>query len=133
MLTTVRPAFIASLFAILALSGCDKAPAGEEKKEAAATSSEPCAGGGEALSGIAILEVKDVPDEPEAGAKLVRQLKEELTAECVAKGLDKSATEALTCYEKNKGKAGYRVLKGCDEKPGRALLDAVVAKHGGKR
>lgn len=107
--------------------------AGADRSAEAAKPAGPCGGASEGLSGIAILEVKDVPDDPEKGGKLVTKLRKELAEECVAKGYDKTATEALGCYEKNKEKAGYRVLKGCDDKIGRELIDAVVAKNGGKR
>jgi hypothetical protein len=98
----------------------------------AAQASTPCGLAGEALSGIAILEVKEVPNEAGAGAKFVKQLAREIDQACVEKGMEKSAGEALTCYGKNKGKAGYRVLKGCDEAPGKELVAAVVDKHGRK-
>jgi hypothetical protein len=99
--------------------GCDEDPA-----------DGPCAGAS-ALSGIAVLEVKNAPDDMEEGKAFVAQLSDELAAECKAKGYDESATEALGCYEKNKSRPGYRVWKGCDQKPGKELVSAVVAKHDG--
>ncbi|MFO0551238.1 MAG: hypothetical protein U0271_22810 [Polyangiaceae bacterium] len=128
--------FIVALTAALTTTtACkkDSAEGGSASASAAPKATGPCAGAGEALSGIAILEVKESPDDAKKGAELVDQLRSELTSTCVEKGYDKSAVEALGCYEKNKGKAGYRVLKDCDDKPGKDIVAAVVAKHGGKR
>lgn len=130
-------ALVTGLLALGALSACKGDPA--ETKEGAASSGDdakpatPCDAAGEALSGIAILEVKDVPEGKEGGVKFVRQLRGELADVCREKGLEKTAADALACYGANKGKAGYRVLKGCDEAPGKDLVAAVVAKHGGKK
>ncbi|NUP08156.1 MAG: hypothetical protein HOW73_19075 [Polyangiaceae bacterium] len=130
-MNTFRRLLPLSIFALCALAiGCNKdgSDSGSGSGEANKPTG-PCAGASEGLSGIAILEVKDTT----GGAKLVGQLADELAAECVAKGYDKSATDTLGCYEKNKKAAGYRVMKGCDEKVGRELIDAVLEKHGGKK
>lgn len=127
--------FIVAMTALTTTTACkkDSADQGSASASAAPKATGPCAGAGEALSGIAILEVKESPDDANKGVALVQQLRDELTATCVEKGYDKSASDALGCYEKNKGKPGYRVLKDCDEKPARDIVAAVVAKHGGKR
>lgn len=124
--------------AMLAAStaGCDK------KAEAGAASASPsaeakpetaCGAAAGPLAGIAILEVKSVPEGQGEGVKFVRQLESELTKVCDEKGFEKTKGDALACYAANKGKAGYRVLKGCDEAPGKELVAAVVDKHGGKK
>ena len=125
-------------FVLLASSlalGCgDKDASGSSSASAEAKApAGPCDGAGDVLSGIAILEVKDSPDDAAKGAAFVTQLKNEIAETCVAKGYDKSQAETLACYEKNKGKRGYFVLKGCDDKIGKELVAAVVEKHGGKK
>lgn len=135
-MSTIRS--IAHLFACISLLAfaphCgDKAGGTTSSANAGADSAEastPCGIAGESLSGVAILEVKDVPKEADAGTKFVHQLRKELTEVCLEKGMEKSAGEALSCYGKNKGKPGYRVFKGCDEAPGKELVAAVVEKHG---
>lgn len=54
----------------------------------------------------------------------------ELVAECRAQKTEETAKAALDCYDQNHGAIGYRLFKACPEQPGRALVDAVVAKHG---
>lgn len=102
-------------------------PSGEAKAQTG------CGAAAGPLAGIAILEVKSVPDGKDEGVKFVHQLESELTQACDEKGFEKTKGDALACYAANKGKAGYRVLKGCDEAPGKELVAAVVDKHGGKK
>lgn len=124
-----------ALFTALA-AGCNKAATKSDESatsEAKSSSdSGPCAGA-RALAGVVVLEVKkDKPDNVDDGVKFIQKLEADLAAECTSKGYDKSAVDALACYDKNKSKRGYFVLKGCDDKPGKELIAAVVAKHGGK-
>jgi hypothetical protein len=134
---TVRPLATLSLALLVGLVGCGKKGSdGDGKKDessAEAKDTGPCSAASGPLAGIAILEVKEVPDGPEAGARFVRQLESEISAVCTDKGMEKSAGDALGCYAKNKGKRGYFVWKGCDEAPGKELVAAVVEKHGGKK
>ena len=80
------------------------------------------------LSGIVLLEVKDSDDDP----AILKTFKAELAAECTAQKLEESAKDALECYDKNASAIGYRIFKACPEQPGKALVAAVVAKHGAK-
>lgn len=129
-------ALLVSVGLAASATGCDK------KAEAGGSSASPssdakaqtgCGAAAGPLAGIAILEVKNVPDGKDEGVKFVHQLESELTQACDEKGFEKTKGDALTCYAANKGKAGYRVLKGCDEAPGKELVAAVVDKHGGKK
>ncbi|HEY0135839.1 MAG TPA: hypothetical protein VGB85_17260 [Nannocystis sp.] len=80
------------------------------------------------LSGIVLLEVKDAGDDP----AILKTFKAELAAECTAQKTEETAKDALECYDKNASALGYRIFKTCPEQPGKALIAAVVAKHGAK-
>jgi hypothetical protein len=84
-----------------------------------------CSKAASALGGIVMLEVPGVTKDP----KELDRFEAELTAECKATKLEETAKEALECYDENHSKIGYRLFKACPEQPGRALIDAVVAKH----
>ena len=87
-----------------------------------------CAKAASPLAGIVLLEVKDAGDDP----AILKTFQAELTAECVAQKSDETAKDALECYDKNSSALGYRIFKTCPEQPGKALIAAVVAKHGAK-
>ena len=87
-----------------------------------------CDRGAAPLSGIVLLEVKDSGNDP----AILKNFKAELAAECTAQKLEESAKDALECYDKNASAIGYRIFKACPEQPGKALVAAVVAKHGAK-
>ena len=78
------------------------------------------------LAGIVVLEVKDSGSNP----SVMDTFESELVAACVAQKTDQTSKEALECYDKNQSARGYFLFKACPEPPGRALVDAVVAKHG---
>jgi hypothetical protein len=88
--------------------------------------SSPCGKAALPLAGIVVLEVKDSGKDP----SIMDTFERELFAECKAQKTEDSAKDALACYDKNHGAIGYRLFKACPEQPGRALVDAVVAKHG---
>ncbi len=87
-----------------------------------------CDRGAAPLSGIVLLEVKEAGDDP----AILKTFKAELAAECTAQKLEETAKDALECYDKNASAIGYRIFKACPEQPGKALIAAVVAKHGAK-
>src|SRR5690348_9266151 len=107
--------FVASSLLLLAV-GC-----GSSKS---ADTSSPCGKAAAPLAGIVLLEVKHADD-----PKVLDTFQAELAGECKAQKLDETAKDALDCYDKNHDKMGYRLFKECPEQPGRALLDAVDAKH----
>ena len=88
---------IANVFACISLlafathCGDKSADANASASADSAQATTPCGLAGESLSGIAILEVKDVPNEAGAGAKFVKQLAREIDQVCVEKGMEKSA------------------------------------------
>jgi len=81
------------------------------------------------LAGIVVLEAKDKGSDP----SIMKTFKSELIAECNAKKLEETAKDTLECYDKNASERGYFIFKKCPEEPGKALVAAVVAKHGGKK
>ncbi|WP_434419699.1 hypothetical protein [Nannocystis pusilla] len=88
-----------------------------------------CAKAAGPLAGIVILEAKETGDSPE----IMKTLKSEVKAECQAQKLEEKHKDVLECYDKNRSAMGYRLFKTCAEEPGKTLIAAVVAKHGGKR
>lgn len=98
-----------------------------------------CSGGGASdslcgkaakpLAGIVLLEAKDA----DGGVEILKTFESEVAAECTAKKLEETSKDALQCYVDNKGERGYFIFKKCPEEPGKALVSAVVAKHGGKK
>lgn len=88
-----------------------------------------CGKAAKPLAGIVLLEAKDA----EGGPEILNTFESELAAECTAKKLEESTKDALQCYHDNKGERGYFIFKKCPEEPGKALVAAVVAKHGDKK
>jgi hypothetical protein len=88
--------------------------------------SSPCGKAALPLAGIVVLEVKDSGKDP----SIMDTFERELIAECKTQRTEETAKDALLCYDKNHTAMGYRLFKACPEQPGRALVDAVVAKHG---
>ncbi len=56
----------------------------------------------------------------------------ELTDACVSAHADEGAEDALDCYDENHSVLGDRLFEACPPQPGKALVAAVVAKHGAK-
>ncbi|MDC0721350.1 hypothetical protein [Nannocystis bainbridge] len=88
-----------------------------------------CAKAAGPLAGIVLLEAKETGDSPE----IMKTLKSEVAAECQAQKLEEKHKDVLECYDKNRSAMGYRIFKSCAEEPGKTLIAAVVAKHGGKK
>lgn len=76
------------------------------------------------LAGIVMLETdaKESPDD-------LDKLEAEVAAVCKETKAEETAKAALECYVENKGTPGYHLFKKCPEQPGKALIEAVVAKH----
>lgn len=110
-----------SALLLVALGACSQGGAGG--------GSSLCAKAAGPLAGIVALEAKDAGSDP----GIMKTFESELTAECTAQKAEETAKDALECYDKNRSAIGYRLFKSCPEEPGKALVGAVVAKHGGKR
>ncbi len=84
---------------------------------------------GGALDGVVILEAKDTG----TGPSIMDAIAKELEAECTAQKAEEKSKAALECYSAHAKEMGYRMFKSCPQEPAKALVAAVVAKHGGPK